>query len=84
MIMLISGVVALVLLVVAAATPVMGYAAAENYESRKFYGIFEGDWFFLFALIAGVACIACAWIVVARGVRVSKQPNHSRRRAVND
>lgn len=51
---------ALVLLIVAASSPVMGWAAAEQYEGRRFYGIFEGDWFFLFALIAGAACVLAA------------------------
>lgn len=57
------GVVAL--LVVAASSPLMGFAAAENFESRKFYGIFEGDWFALFGLVAGAACLWWA-VTVAR------------------
>jgi hypothetical protein len=48
---------ALVLLVVAASSPLMGIAAAEEFESRKFYGVFEGDWFALFGLVAAAACI---------------------------
>ena len=48
---------ALVLGVVAASLPVMGFAAAENYENRKFYGVFEGDWFFLFGFVAAGACV---------------------------
>ena len=50
----------LVLVLVAASTPVMGSAAAEEYEGRKFYGVFEGDWLFLFALIAGAASLWAA------------------------
>lgn len=38
---------ALVLGVVAVTSPVMGWAAAEPYESRKLYRVFEGDWLFL-------------------------------------
>ena len=48
---------ALVLAVVGVSSPVMGYAAAEEYESRKFYAVFEGDWFFLFGFIAAGACL---------------------------
>ena len=51
---------ALVLIVVGAASPIMGFAAAEQYESRRFYGVFEGDWFFLFGLIAAAACLWAA------------------------
>jgi hypothetical protein len=51
---------ALVLAVVAVSSPVMGWAAAEHYESRKFYRVFEGDWFFLFAFIGGGCCIWAA------------------------
>lgn len=50
----------IVLLVVAAASPVMGFAAAEQYEGRKFYAVFEGDWLFLFGLIAGGASLWAA------------------------
>lgn len=45
------------LLVVAASSPLMGFAAAEEFESRKLYGVFEGDWFALFGLVAAVACV---------------------------
>lgn len=38
----------------------MAFAAAEEYEGRRFYGIFEGDWFFLFGLIAGGASLWAA------------------------
>jgi hypothetical protein len=48
------------LVLVAASSPVRGFAAAEEYEGRKFYGVFEGDWLFLFALIAGAACLWAA------------------------
>jgi len=48
---------ALLVGVVAASTPVMGWAAAEHYESRRFYRLFEGDWLFLFSLIAGGCCV---------------------------
>ena len=47
---------AAVLAVVAASAPVMGFAAAEHYEGRRFYGVLEGDWFFLFGLVAAAAC----------------------------
>ena len=50
----------MVLLLVAASSPVMAFAAAEEYEGRKFYGIFEGDWLFLFGLIAGGASLWAA------------------------
>ena len=40
----------------------MGYGAAEHYSGRKFYGVFEGDWLMLFALIAGAVC---AWAAIA-------------------
>jgi len=58
---------AFVLGVVAASTPVMGWAAAEHYKSRKFYRVFEGDWLFWFSLIAGGCCV---WVAVSllRGV----------------
>lgn len=45
---------------VAASSPVMGAAAAEHYSGRRFYGVFEGDWLLLFALIAGACCLAIA------------------------
>ena len=57
---------AAVLLVVAASSPLMGLAAAEDFESRRFYGVFEGDWFALFGLIAGAACLWCAIALVRR------------------
>ena len=44
------------LVAVGLASPLMGMAAAEEYEGRKFYGAFEGDWFFLFGFIAAAAC----------------------------
>jgi hypothetical protein len=50
----------LVLLVVAASLPLMGFAAAESLENEKFYRVFEGDWMFLFSLIAAGACISGA------------------------
>ena len=34
---------ALVLLLVAAVCPLTGFAAAEEFSGRKFYGVFEGD-----------------------------------------
>jgi hypothetical protein len=49
--------VAGILLLVAVTTPVMGFAAAEHYEGRRFYGAFEGDWFLLLALVAGGVCL---------------------------
>lgn len=58
---------ALVLGVVAASSPVMGSAAAEYYESRKFYRLLEGDWLFLFALIGGACCVWTA-ISLLRGI----------------
>lgn len=64
--------VAVVLFIVAASAPVMGWAAAEQYEGRKFYGVFEGDWLFLFALIAGVACVWTA----AQVLRERDDPGH--------
>ena len=51
---------ACVLIVVAASSPLMGFAAAEEFEGRKFYGVFEGDWFALFGLVAAAACLWCA------------------------
>lgn len=44
----------------------MGLAAAEDFESRKFYGVFEGDWFALFGLVAGAACLWSAIALVRR------------------
>jgi hypothetical protein len=58
--------IALLLVVVAASCPLMGFAAAEEFESRKFYDVFEGDWFALFGLVAGAACLWCAVHVVRR------------------
>lgn len=55
-----------VLLLVAASTPVMGYGAAEQYENRKFYRVFEGDWLFAFALTAGAACVWAAVELITR------------------
>ena len=57
---------ALVMLVVAATLPVMGEAAADQYESRKFYGVFEGDWLFLCGLIASGSCIWTAVYLLRR------------------
>ena len=50
----------MVLLFVAASSPVMALAAAEEYEGRKVLGIFEGDWLFLVGLIAGGATLWAA------------------------
>jgi hypothetical protein len=52
---------AFVLLVVAASSPVMAFAAAEHYSGRKFYGAFEGDWLFWFGLVAGGASL---WVAI--------------------
>lgn len=52
---------ALLLLVVAASSPVMGFAAAEHYSGRKFYGVIEGDWLFWFALVAGASTL---WVAI--------------------
>lgn len=57
-------VAAAVLALVAASTPVMGFAAAEQYSGRRFYWVLEGDWLFLFALIAGASCLWSAIRVV--------------------
>ena len=38
----------------------MGLGAAEEYENRTFYGVFEGDWFALFGIVAAVACVVWA------------------------
>ena len=51
---------ALILLLVAASSPIMAFAAAEQYEGRRFYGVFEGDWLFLSGLIAGGASLWAA------------------------
>lgn len=47
-----------VLLVVAASLPYMGFAAAESLDGQKLYGVLEGDWMFLFGLIAAGTCIS--------------------------
>jgi hypothetical protein len=48
--------------------PGHGWAAAEHYQGHKFYRIFEGDWLFLFALIAGGCCVRAA-VSLLRGSR---------------
>ena len=63
---------ALVLLLVAVTSPIMGWAAAEHYKGGRFYGVIEGDWLFLFALIAGGCCIWAA-VSLLRGLR---RPTH--------
>ena len=55
---------ALVLLVMAVSSPLMGLAAAEHFKSRKLYGVLEGDWFVLFGLIFAAACVGAAiWVI---------------------
>lgn len=58
---------AIVLLIVAASSPVMAFAAAEQYTGRKFYGVFEGDWLFWFGLISGGASLWAAITLLRRG-----------------
>lgn len=62
---------ALVFVIVAASTPVMGYAAAEEYQGRRFYTVFEGDWLFVFALLAGGASVWAAIRLASGALRRS-------------
>ena len=62
-------VAACVFVIVAASTPVMGYAAAEEYEGRTFYAVFEGDWLMLFALLAGASSLWAAVQLASTALR---------------
>lgn len=64
---------ALVLLLVAASSPVMGFAAAEHYSGRKFYGVLEGDWLFWFGLVAGGASLWFAIDLLRRSAGASRR-----------
>jgi len=60
-------------LLVAASSPVMGFAAAEQYSGRKFYGVLEGDWLFWFGLVAGGASLWVAIDLLRRSAGASRR-----------
>ena len=72
---------ALALLVVAASSPVMAFAAAEHYSGRKFYGAFEGDWLFWFGLVAGGTSLWLAIDLLRRSAGRAGGDGVSRRNA---
>ena len=49
------------LLVLAVSSPLLGLAAAEDFENRKLFGVVEGDWFALVGVVIGAASL---WFAV--------------------